>query len=298
MITVERLLEALTRVFENTFIQVATIILVILILQMVAGFLVRVLVRRLTLSKKFASKEDETKREDTLINIFKTGVAMIIWVVGALLVLAQLGINLAALATGAGLIGVIIGFGAQSTIKDFLAGFFIILENQYRVGDIVSLNVAGTEVAGVVESISVRITRLRDLDGNLHVVQNGSAIAVTNLSLGFANVNVDVRVSYDTDIDKVEKVINEVGDKMSKDEKWQHDILEPIQYLRVDSFGDSAVNIKSLGKVRPGTQWDIAGEFRRRLKRAFERNNIEIPFPQIVMHESKVQQRSKPKPKR
>lgn len=292
----DRILDATTTVFENTFIQIAGILLAILVLQMVASFLVRVIVMRLTPSKKFESKEDETKREDTLINIFRTAVAVVIWTVGTLLILAQAGVNLAALATGAGLIGIVIGFGAQSTIKDFLAGLFIILENQYRVGDIVSLNVAGTEVAGVVESISIRITRLRDLDGNLHVVQNGSAIAVSNLSLGFANVNVDVGVSYETDIDKVEKVINEVGDKMSQDEKWRDDILEPIQYLRVDSFGDSAVNIKSLGKVRPGMQWDVAGEFRRRLKKAFERHGIEIPLPQIVMHQSKDRQlKSKPK---
>lgn len=276
-------IEAIQKVFENPFIQVAGILLAILLVQIVSGFIVQSLVRRLTPYRKFASKEDEQKREDTLINIFKTAIAAIVWVVGALLILTRLGMNLAALATGAGLFGIIIGFGAQNTIKDFLAGFFIILENQYRVGDIVSLNVGGTEVAGVVENLSVRITRLRDLDGNLHIVQNGSAIAVTNLSIGFANVNVDVRVSYETDISKVEKIINQVGDKMAADNTWKKDTIEPIQYLRVDSFGETAVNIKALGKVQPGRQWDVAGEFRRRLMEAFEKHGIEIPLPQMTV---------------
>lgn len=268
-------------------IQVLLIVIAIWALQMLVNAVLVGLVRRLVPRRKFASKLDEKKREDTLITIFKTGFAVLIWTVGILIVLSQLNVNIAALATGAGLLGIIIGFGAQSTIKDFLAGLFIIVENQYRVGDIVTLNAGGVEVAGQVEDISVRITRLRDLDGNLHIVQNGSAVVVTNLSIGFANVNVDVGVSYTADVDLVEKVINEVGTEMAEDEKWKADILESIQFLRVDSFGESAVNIKALGKVRPAMQWDVAGEFRRRIKKAFQKQGIEIPLPQMVVHQTR-----------
>jgi small conductance mechanosensitive channel len=137
----------------------------------------------------------------------------------------------------------------------------------------------------------VRITRLRDLDGNLHVVQNGSVTTATNLSLGFANVNIDIGVSYDTDIDKLEKIINKLGEQLAQDENHKDNILEPIAFLRLDSFGDSSVNVKALGKVKPGTQWEIAGEFRRRLKKEFDKNGIEIPFPQRVIHH--IQEESK-----
>lgn len=269
----------------NPFVRALIALGAIIVLQMIINAVLGTVVGHMVPKRKFKHKEDEKKREDTLTNIFRTLAAVVIWIVGGLIILVQLGVNIAALATGAGLLGIVIGFGAQKMIQDFLAGIFIIIENQYRVSDIVTLNAGGVDVTGVVEDISVRITRLRDLDGNLHIVQNGSAIIVTNLSIGFANVNVDVGVSYDSDIDKVESVINEVGENMAKSERWQEEILEPIVFLRVDSFGASSVNIKALGKVRPGMQWEVAGEFRRRLVKAFEKNGIEIPFQQIVLHQ-------------
>lgn len=283
---IDILLEGAKAVFEYPVLRALGVLLIVIVVQMVASTVVGMLVRQLVSRRKFASPEDEKKREDTLVHIFRTFAAVVVWVVGALLVLAQLNVNIAALATGAGLLGIVVGFGAQKMIQDFLAGLFVIIENQYRVGDIVTLNAGGIAVSGVVEDISVRITRLRDLDGNLHIVQNGAPIVVTNLSIGFANVNVDVGVSYDADVDKVESIINHIGEDMSKDEKWAESILEPIQFLRVDSFGDARVNIKALGKVRPGMQWDVAGEYRRRLKKAFYKNGIEIPFQQVVVHQA------------
>jgi len=278
----------LDSMFEGTYTTVAFIILVALFIQYFIRWLIDRVVHKIIDHHTLKSTLDAKKRKQTLSAMFKTASAVFIWICAIVLILVQLDVNLAGLATGAGLIGIVVGFGAQNSIKDILAGIFIIAENQYRIGDIVSLYAAGKDVAGVVEDLSVRITRLRDLDGNTHIIPNGSISIMTNLSFHFANVNVDIDVAYETDIDEAERVINQVGEELAEDENWQKHIYEPIKFLRVDSFEDSSVRIKALGKVEPAQQWDVAGEFRRRIKKAFEAAGIEIPFNQIVIHESKT----------
>ncbi len=280
------LADTLTDFLNNTLVRIILIVAVIVLARGIAGLAIERMVRRSVRAHRYADKLDEKKREQTLITIFHTATTLGLWVIGILVILSELNVNFAALATGAGVIGLVIGVGAQNFIRDVLAGIFIIIENQYRVGDIITIKINNTEVSGVVEEITVRITRLRDLDGNLHVVQNGSAAFITNRSFDFANVNVDIGVSYDASIDNVETVLNEVGTVMAKDKSWQDHIIEPIQFLRVDSFGDSCVNIKALGKVKPGMQWEVAGDFRRRLKAAFDKHDIIIPFPQLVVHQA------------
>lgn len=278
-------LSVLADILQNRFIQVLATLIVASSLQLISHATISKLVKRAVRSHKYHTKSDEKKREQTLVNVFRTAAAVSIWLLALVIILWQLRINIAALLTGAGLIGVIVGFGAQNAIKDFLAGIFIIAENQYRVGDIITLRVGGQEISGIVEEITIRITRLRDLDGNLHIVQNGAPEAITNRSFGFANVNIDISVAYDSDVDHVERVINQVGKSMASDQEWSECVIEPIVFLRVDGFEDSAVRIKALGKVLPSKQWDVAGEFRRRLKKAFEKEKITIPFPQVVIHE-------------
>jgi moderate conductance mechanosensitive channel len=280
--------ETFHQLFGNIFAQIALTLLIILIAQLIFRATIDRIVRRVVRGHHFDTMIDEKKREDTLANIFHTALAVLIWTVGIIIVLWLLEINLAALVTGAGLLGIIVGFGAQATIKDFLAGIFIISENQYRVGDVVTLELSGTNVSGEVEEITIRITRLRDIDGNLVTVSNGSITTVTNLTFKFANVNVDLRISYDADIDKVEEIINKVGSEMANDKDWEEGIFEPIQFLRVESFEESAVIVKALGKVEPAAQWELAGEFRRRIKKAFERNNIRVPYPQMIVRSARV----------
>ncbi len=274
--------------FAHNYTQVLIVIVVAIVVQIVLRIIIDQIVRRVIRRHKYPTPLDEKKREDTLASIFRTLSALLVWIVATIVILSIFEVDLAALLTGAGLIGIIIGFGAQNTIKDLLAGIFILTENQYRVGDIVMLNTGGKEVAGVVEDLTVRITRLRDLDGNLHIVKNGSAEVITNLSFRYANVNINLDVSYNADIDKVEKVINEVGMDMVKEGAPLKDhIYEPIQFLRVDSFEASSVRIKALGKVEPAKQWDVSGAFLRRIKSAFKKHEIEIPFNQVVVHSSK-----------
>lgn len=279
--------ENINVLLDNQYSKIAFVIIGVLVVQWIIRQSIGRVIRRVVKGHKYSSKVDEKKREQTLINLLSTASAVLLWTIAVIAILSILEVNIAALMTGAGLIGIVVGFGAQSSIKDFLAGVFIIAEDQYRVGDIVTLYADGNLISGVVEDITIRITRLRDLDGNMYIVPNGSTNIVNNRTFEYANVNVDIGVAYESDVDTVERVINEVGKQLAEDEAWKEDIFEPIQFLRVDGFEDSAVRIKALGKVRPAKQWDIAGEFRRRTKKAFEKNGIVIPFNQVVVHQSK-----------
>jgi len=276
-------IDVLEQLMSVKIVQVILIVLIAIIMQIVTRVIIGYSVKRALRRHSSSIEQEERKRRDTLVGAFRTLSGTVIWVAVVIAVLTLLAVDLAPYLTSAGLLGIIIGFGAQNTIKDFLAGIFIITENQYRVGDIVRLNAGGQDVAGVVEDLTIRITRLRDLDGNLHVVKNGSAEIATNFSFRYANVNVNLDVSYDADIDLVEKVINQVGQTMIEDEALKVHIYEPIQFLRVDSFESSSVRVKALGKVEPAKQWDISGEFLRRIKVAFKHNNIEIPFNRHIV---------------
>jgi moderate conductance mechanosensitive channel len=273
---------------DSSYAQILLTIAIVALAQIVIRASLARMVHRVVRGHKYETKAEELQREETLVRVFRTLSATALWTVGIIVILAELHVHFAALLTGAGLIGVIVGFGAQNVLKDLLAGIFVIMENQYRVGDIVSMSAGvNSPVSGVVEDISVRATRLRDLDGNLHIVPNGSAGIITNLSYKFAQVNINVNVGYRSDIDKVESIINSIGQDMAHDEAWERKIIDPIKFVRVDNFGDHGITVKALGKVKPGAQWDVASAFRRRLKVAFEKHGIEIGLPQIVVHETK-----------
>ncbi len=198
-----------------------------------------------------------------------------------LMILPEIGINIGPLLAGVGIAGVALGFGAQYLIRDVISGLFIILENQYRVGDVVSLD--GT--SGLVEDMNLRMTTLRDLDGTVHHILHGDVKKSSNLSKNFSRVNLNVGVSYDTNIEKIIEVINTVGKEMSEDPKWKESIIKAPAFLRIDDFADSAIVIKILGETRPLKQWEVTGELRKRLKSSFDREGINIPFPQIVVHQ-------------
>ena len=236
-------------------------------------------------TKKIKRSEERLKRNETISKIAKTTIDIVIWMTAAINFLSSIGVNVASLMTGAGLIGVVVGLGAQTTTRDILAGFFIVGENQYRVGDTIEIMVAGRLISGKVENISLRITQVRDGDGKVHPIRNGASEAVTNLSFKYANVNLLFGVSYDTDIDVLEKVINNVGLKMLEDPELKKDIIEPIVFVRVNKFLDSSMEIKCLGRVKAGKQWNVAGIFRREIKKAFDENDIILPYPQMVIHD-------------
>lgn len=271
---------------QNTTLgQILALIFVLLVVWLIAKYFLRKLISRIIGKNKYSSKSERKKREDTLVSVFWTLLNILVWVSAVVGVLVIVGVNLTGVIAGAGIVGVAIGIGAQNVIKDYTSGMFIILEDQFRKGDIVGfLDIGDGSIGGVVEDVSLRMTKLRDLDGNLHFIPNGAMVAVTNRSFGWASVNIDLNVSYDSDLEQVKEIINSVGESMLQEEKWTEVILEPVQFLRVDSFGDSSVVVKALGKVTPANQWEVAGEFRLRIKKAFDDAGVEIPFPQRVVH--------------
>jgi small-conductance mechanosensitive channel len=265
-------------------------LLVILVIGLLSrhfgGLAIARIIRRVIRSTHFnvLSADDVRKRQDTLISLFTVLWRALVIIVVSILVFEQLfpKIDLTPILASAGVAGIIIGLGAQSIIKDFLSGLFIIMENQYRVGDVVDLEGA----AGTVERVTIRSTVLRDADGNVHFLPNGNVMHVINKTMGYSRVNFALAVDPDTNIDELSDIINEVGKNMAEDEKWRDKILEAPHFLSIGTFSDLALEVKIVGKTQPSAQWSVTGELRKRLLKAFTKNKIELasiqPVPTIA----------------
>jgi len=243
-------------------------------------FLPPVVRRGVARTKYKESKEGIEKRTNTLLSIFKGVGRVFIVMIGIMMVLSEVGVAVAPVLAGFGIVGIAIGFGAQYLIRDLIAGMFIIMENQYRVGDVARV----ADIAGLVEEVTLRKTVLRDLDGIVHHVPNGEIRTASNYTRHFARVNLDVSVAYGTDLDHAINVINRVGKELAEDEKWRKVIKSPPQVLRVNKLGDSGIDIKILGDVKPMEHWAVMGELRLRLKKAFDAEGIEIPWPHTKVY--------------
>lgn len=228
-------------------------------------------IRRSIQRKHFKSEIDYKQRQDTLVDISRSIFGMLVWIVAIAAIVTELGINLAPLLTGAGLIGLALSFSARDLIMDFANGIFIISENQYRVGDVVQLG----QVKGQVTDISLRATTLRDLDGTVHHVPNGSFQVASNVSKDFSSVNLNMPIKYSADLETAITTINNVGKAIKKDKKWEGKIRKTPKFLRVESFGASTIKLKIYGETVPLAQWEISGELRRRLIDAFHKEKIE-----------------------
>jgi small conductance mechanosensitive channel len=271
--------------FKDHTLNFVVIILVSILIRKILITISNTAVHRALKAENFNSEHEKTQQEDTLNGVLHYVITIIIGAIVILTLLSEIGIDITALVATAGIAGIAIGFGAQSMVKDYLAGMFILAENQYRIGDVVRLY-AGTEVTGSVEKITLRQTVLRDLDGEVHYVPNGTIEVASNMTMEHSNVNLNVGVDYSTDIDKLEKIVNEVGEKLAAEDDWKDKIIEPPSFLRVNDFADSFIEIKITGKTQPLKQWAVTGELRKRLKVAFDKNNIVIPFPQRVIHQA------------
>ncbi|MEO8058530.1 MAG: mechanosensitive ion channel family protein [Burkholderiales bacterium] len=236
-----------------------------------------------TLRMRIATRFDDreaVKRAETLGRVFRYLAAVVISLVAGMLVLGELGVSVAPILGAAGVVGLAVGFGAQSLVKDYFTGFFLLLENQIRQGDVVKLG----DHAGLVEDVTLRYVQLRDYDGNVHFVPNGTISTVVNMSRGFAQAVVDVGVGYGEDLDRVIDVMRKVGSQLRADPSHSARILDDLEVAGVEAWADSAVTIRARFRVLPLEQWTIKREFLRRLKRAFDDNGIEIPFPQMRLH--------------
>ncbi len=226
------------------------------------------------------SRAGRKRRADTLQGVFMGLGRIIIILLVIFMVLSELDISIGPILAGFGIVGIAVGFGAQYLIRDLIAGVFILMENQYRVGDVARV----ADVAGLVEEINLRKTVLRDLDGIVHHVPNGEIRVASNYSRHFARVNLNVSVAYDTDLDRAINVINRVCQEMAEEEAWSKVIKTVPQVLRVDNLGDSGIDIKILGDVEPLQQWNVTGQLRLRLKKAFDAEGIEIPWPHTKVY--------------
>jgi small conductance mechanosensitive channel len=223
---------------------------------------------------------DTARRAETLGRVVRYLIAMVIGAVAIMLVLAEVGVSLAPILGAAGVVGLAIGFGAQNLVKDYFTGFFILLEDQIRTGDVVKI----ADIGGLVEDITLRHVRLRDYDGNVHFVPNGLITTVTNMSRLFAQAVVDVGVAYRENVDEALAVMREVGTGMRADAAFGPKILDELEVAGVERLDDSAVVLRCRFKVVPLEQWNVRREFLRRIKAAFDDRRIEIPFPHLTLY--------------
>jgi small conductance mechanosensitive channel len=219
------------------------------------------------------------KRMNTLDQLGGNVLRFLIVVIAGLMVLGRLGFDIAPAVAGIGVVGIAVGFGAQSLVRDYLNGCLILVENQFAKGDVI--RAAG--VAGTVEDFTLRRTTLRDLDGVVHTVPNGEIKVASNLTRTWSRINQDVTVAYGSDIDKAISVVDQVGREMAADPVWKRRVLEPPRVERVEALAEYGITLKILGSVRATDQWSASGDFRKRLLEAFAANGIEIPRPQRVV---------------
>jgi len=264
-------------------IKILIIAIVAYLLNKILAKIIKKAVRMAVKTDSAISEEAAKKREDTLTRIFNGALRIVILTIAILMILPEFGLEIGPILAGAGIVGLAFGFGGQYLIRDVITGLFIILENQYRIGDVVSIDGTG----GLVQDISLRKTTLRDLDGTVHHMPHGSITNVANLSKDWARVNLDMGIAYNTDLEHLIEVIDRTGNELAEDPAFKDSIISPPKFLRVNEFADSAIIVKILGETKPLKQWEITGEYRKRLKIAFDKEGIEIPFPQRVIHQAK-----------
>ena len=261
-------------------------ILLILLLAWIATKVLGKLLRRLETRLTAASSEsgeppsESQKRIETIVRLTRQAVMLILWLTVTLMVLIELGVEIGPIIASAGIVGLAVGFGAQNLVRDFISGFFIILENQVRVGDVAIINGTG----GLVEKINFRTIVLRDLSGVVHVFANGTVNTLSNMTNEWSAYVFDIGVAYKENTDNVVDVIRSVASEMREDATFGKLILADIEIFGVDKFADSSVVIKGRIKTKPIRQWEVGREFLRRIKLAFDEAGIEIPFPHLSLY--------------
>jgi len=268
------------RSWAETHAQSFVRVVLILVLAWIVHFALRTLIRRI---ERIGDDDDPltvTEREQraqTVGRILRQATFILVWSMAAMLVLGELGVDLKPILAGAGILGLAVGFGAQTLVKDVITGFFILLENQIRVGD----NITAAGCSGLVEAVNLRTTVLRDIDGKTHIVPNSAITVVTNATRDWARALLDIGVAYKEDTDRCLSALREVGASIEQDPVFGRKLLAPFEYPGVQSLGDSAVVLRMVAKTLPQEGLVVQRELRRRVKKAFDAHGIEIPFPHV-----------------
>lgn len=286
--------DLMKRFFNWSLIQLPSILIVILIFIGLLKLLDFSVKRIKKIAINHAAEEntdpgEADKRINTLSGIILGGGRVFLWVIFLLIILGKFNINIAPILASAGIVGLAVGFGAQELVRDFISGFFMLLENQIRTGDVAIINGTG----GTVEKIEMRTTTLRDASGVVHIFQNGKINTLSNMTKSWSAMVVEIGVAYKEDTDHVFEVLRQVGSEMQKDPEFGDKMLQAIDIWGIDEFADSAVIIKVKITTKPSQQWAISREFRRRVKKAFDATGIEIPFPHLSLYTGAV---TKPMP--
>ncbi|MBD3382933.1 MAG: mechanosensitive ion channel [candidate division Zixibacteria bacterium] len=273
--------EKILQQFTDWMINSGIAILVILIGGLILNKIAKILLGRVFSQLKRNREESESlKRLNTLQSVIRYAITIVLLAVIVMMVLGEAGIDIGPILAAAGVLGLAIGFGAQTLVSDVITGFFILMEDQIREGDVVQIAGKG----GLVEKVNLRMTILRDLSGNVHYVRNSEIKLVTNMTKDFSYYLFDVGVAYRENTDEVIEVLKQISEQMQSDDEYKDDILDPIEILGVDQFADSAVIIKARIKTRPIKQWRIGRAFNAIMKKKFDELDIEIPFPHMTVY--------------
>lgn len=278
METIEKLITSIS--WANVLLTSVRILLVLVIFW-IAMLAAKIALRRLErhLVKRGQAEGDiaseSAKRAETLVHLLHQAVVIMLWVVAGLVVLREVGVEIGPILASAGIAGLAVGFGAQNLVRDVISGFFMILENQVRVGDVAVVNGTG----GLVEQMNFRTIVLRDLSGTVHVFANGTVTTMANLTREWSAYVLNIGVAYKEDTDKVVEIMKQVGAELREDSAFGPNMLGDVEIFGVDQLADSAVMIKGRLRTRPIKQWEIGRQYLRRLKYEFDRQGIEIPFP-------------------
>jgi small conductance mechanosensitive channel len=254
-------------------------VIVFVLHKLIDFFFNRILIRMYHRSGS-KSRAGTKKRYKTLGIAFSRIASFVLWTLATLMILADYGVNVEALLAGAGAAGIVFGIAGKDIIMDFYVGINALIEDQYRIGDVIWID---QDHAGTVEDITLRVVKLRDIDGNVHVIPHSLARSIINKTYDYSTVNIEVSVVYTSDIDKVTSIVNAVGLELCEDKDWTAKIIEPINYQTMLRYDKQELVLRAQGKVKPGEQWGVASEYKIRLKRAFDKSGIEIPFGQNVM---------------
>jgi len=274
--TAEQIIEFLQGCIVNLFVLAVYIFVTIGLMRFVNSIVDRMFVKLLTVR----NDHEYQKQVATIKNLVKSLANGVVVVIIALNFLARYNIDIRPLLTAAGVVGVAVGFASRRFVEDIIMGIFILLEGQVRVGDIVTID----NFNGTVEKVTLKMVIIRNMKGHVHYIRNGMINVITNKTREFACPLFDIGVAYNSDVDKVMNVMKSVADEMRKDGKYKHFILSDMDILGLDKFDDSAIIIRATIKTNPIHQWFIEREYNRLLKAAFDREGIEIPFPQRDVH--------------
>lgn len=264
-----------TGIIKITIILVITIVLIML----VKNYVPKIIKVRIPIIQE-ESSDQLAARSKTLSRIVVQVITAFIWVISVMIILSQLGIDIGPILASVGVASLAIGFAAQNIIRDYLHGFFIIMEDWYRVGEVAMI--AGT--GGLVEKITMRRTILRDLNGTVHIFPNSQVEKASNLTRDWARINLNISVAYKENLARVITIINEICQQFKEDPAWGADMLNTPHVERVDNLGDSGIDIKILGDTKPIRQWALMGELRKRIKDRFDEEGIEIPWPHTMLY--------------